>query len=175
MNEHSILLRAEGGSFNSIVYWQLYIEFRPNETALVSVKSEGKNCETRLSKDQAGRIKEFMVQFRLFDMVSTNYDATLADDCYHLGVTCEYKEAGRRWYHKVPTGPFVIVSSTSPTHDMMYKYLHMITNFSDMSEQLSGLPTPHHVKLRWTSRQKELIALTQIAQQMAQRGQLPTA
>lgn len=53
---------------------------------------------------------------------------------YHLGITCEYKEDGKRFYHKVPTGPTVVVSAVTPTHEQMYRFLHLIINIGEMSE-----------------------------------------
>src|SRR5262249_53275337 len=89
---------------------------------------------------------------------------------YHLGVTFDYTEGGRRWYHKVPTGPVTVVSSVTPTHEMMYRFLHLVQNLADMGESLGGIPLPTHVRLRWSSRQKELTALTQLAMQKSAAG-----
>ena len=67
-------------------------------------------------------------------------------------------EDGKRWYHKVPTGPVVIVSGTSTTHEQMYRFLHFLINIGEVTENLSGVEVPDFVKLRWLSRQKEILA-----------------
>lgn len=70
----------------------------------------------------------------------------------------DYMEDGKRWCHKVPTGPVVIVSAAQTTPEHMYRFLHFLINIGEVTEQLSGIEVPGHVKLRWITRQKEILA-----------------
>lgn len=73
-------------------------------------------------------------------------------------------EDGKRWCHKVPTGPTVIVSSVTTNPEHMYRFLHFLINIGEVTEQLSNIEVPTHVKLRWITRQKEILATAAAAQ-----------
>jgi hypothetical protein len=50
-----------------------------------------------------------------------------------------------------------LVSSVTPTHEQMYRFLHLVMNIGEMAESLANIKTPSFVKLRWEARAKELL------------------
>jgi len=92
----------------------------------------------------------------LFTLPSTNYEQTLSDDAYHLGLSVEVKIASRHYEHRIPTKPVVLVSTVTPTTEQQVRFLQFISGVSQLFQSISSVPIPEHITLRWKARNKEL-------------------
>jgi len=160
-------LKIESGGFRNIVHWGAEVVEQSDGASRVKVTRQepldaepNKVWEGTLNKKNTRKFWNEARKVTLCALPRTDYISTMSDDCYHLGITVDFKHTDVGMYtHQIPIGPCVIVSSTCPTKQEMLRFLNFVSAVTLLFEKISAIKIPDYVRLRWESRKKELNSL----------------
>jgi hypothetical protein len=93
-------------------------------------------------------------KFKLWDLPSTNYDADMTDDLYHMGVSIDARslKSSRFFYHKVPDDVFVMVATRKVTKVQFVSFSAFVQMVVRRAVEISGSVVPEHLANRWKSK-----------------------
>eukprot|EP01102_Stenamoeba_stenopodia_P000438 TRINITY_DN10420_c0_g1_i2.p1 TRINITY_DN10420_c0_g1~~TRINITY_DN10420_c0_g1_i2.p1 ORF type:complete len:210 (+),score=50.11 TRINITY_DN10420_c0_g1_i2:61-690(+) len=160
----------EGAGYNPLVFWGVELVMFPapasdKEYAKLVVITQAIVHDTTsnkivksVPKSVVDKVFSIAEKEDLFNLPCTDYTQDLYDDAYHMGVSVKAKHRKRQFYHQIPTGVLVLVSSLGPSVQHQMRFLNFVRNtIAFLLESVPGLPPiPEHVQLRWEARQKTL-------------------
>lgn len=120
---------------------------------VVSNGVDGVEKQVDLTEDQVNQFFQDASKFKLWSLPSTDYEVDNTDDLYHMGISIDAQaKDGQTFYHKSPTGVFVMVPTRRATNKEKICFAAFVHSVTAKVHQLSGINVPKFLLDKWMAR-----------------------
>lgn len=148
-----LVVKAEYGSWEYSLYWGF--ELSLDQKVLKILGDVEKSVE--LTEEQALSFFVDADRVKLWDLPSSNYEADMSDDLYHMGVSIDARRGqDQRFYHKVETDVFVMVPSRKVNKVQHVSFSTFVHASTRRAAEYSQVPVPEMLTMKWRAKNKNL-------------------